>query len=165
MMKSSHEPAAGVPAEPTPADYREVLKSFKGQEGELITILVRMQEKFGYISQEAVKQISLFLKLSENQIFGVASFFSRFRFDEPGRKSIKVCMGTACHVHGGGFLSDTLGWQLGITVGQATKDKRFDFQRVNCLGCCALAPVVQVNDKIYARTMVTSLKEILESRE
>jgi len=124
-----------------------------------------VQETFGYISEESVRQISQFLRLSENQIFGVASFFSKFRFDEPGRKSIKVCMGTACHVHGGGFLSDTLGWQLGITVGQSTKDKAFDFQRVNCLGCCALAPVVQVNEKIHARTMVTQLKEILQNRE
>ena len=164
-MKSPLEPAAGLPADPVPAEYREIFQSYQGQEGELIGILVRVQEKFGYVSQEAVKQLSLFLKLSENQIFGVASFFSKFRFDEPGRTSIKVCMGTACHVHGGGFLSDTLGWQLGITVGQATKDKRFDFQRVNCLGCCALAPVVEVNGKIHARTMVTRLKEILESRE
>lgn len=146
-------------------DYLQVLRSFKGQEGELISILVRMQERFGYISEAAVKHISKFLKLSENQVFGVASFFAKFRFDEPGETSIKVCMGTACHVHGGGLLSDNVGWRLGITFGQATKDKRFDFQRVNCLGCCALAPVVQVNDRIHARTMVTNLKDILEHRE
>lgn len=162
-MNSPDTPATG--ARTGPQDYQDLFRQFKGHEGELISILVRVQETFGYISEESVRQISQFLRLSENQIFGVASFFSKFRFDEPGRKSIKVCMGTACHVHGGGFLSDTLGWQLGITVGQSTRDKRFDFQRVNCLGCCALAPVVQVNEKIHARTMVTQLKEILQNRE
>ncbi|HOB51938.1 MAG TPA: NAD(P)H-dependent oxidoreductase subunit E [Acidobacteriota bacterium] len=162
-MNPPDTPTAGAGTDPP--DYQELFRQFKGQEGELISILVRVQETFGYISEESVRQISQFLRLSENQIFGVASFFSKFRFDEPGRKSIKVCMGTACHVHGGGFLSDTLGWQLGITVGQSTKDKRFDFQRVNCLGCCALAPVVQINEKIHARTMVTQLKEILQNRE
>ena len=154
-----------VAVSPDIQDYQSVLREFKGQEGELITILVRVQERFGYISEEAIKEISRFLKLSENQIFGVASFFAKFRFDKPGTTSIKVCMGTACHVHGGGLLSDTVGWQLGISFGQATKDKRFDFQRVNCLGCCALAPVVQVNDRIHGRMMVTGLKEILERRE
>lgn len=162
-MNPPDTPAVG--ARTGPQDYQDLFRQFKGHEGELISILVRVQETFGYISEESVRQISQFLRLSENQIFGVASFFSKFRFDEPGRKSIKVCMGTACHVHGGGFLSDTLGWQLGITVGQSTRDKRFDFQRVNCLGCCALAPVVQVNEKIHARTMVTQLKEILQNRE
>lgn len=162
-MNSPDTPATG--ARTGPQDYQDLFRQFKGHEGELISILVRVQETFGYISEESVRQISQFLRLSENQIFGVASFFSKFRFDEPGRKSIKVCMGTACHVHGGGFLSDTLGWQLGITVGQSTRDKRFDFQRVNCLGCCALAPVVQVNETIHARTMVTQLKEILQNRE
>ncbi len=162
-MNPLDTPEAGAGTDPR--DYHDLFQQFKGQEGELISILVRVQETFGYISEESVRRISQFLRLSENQIFGVASFFSKFRFDEPGRKSIKVCMGTACHVHGGGFLSDTLGWQLGITVGQSTKDKAFDFQRVNCLGCCALAPVVQVNEKIHARTMVTQLKEILQNRE
>lgn len=155
----------GLSSPPVPPDYQEIFREFKGQEGEMISLLVRIQEKFGYISPESVRQLSRFLKLSENQIFGVASFFSKFRFDEPGRKRIKVCMGTACHVHGGAFLSDTVGWQLGITFGQATKDRKFDFQRVNCMGCCSLAPVVEIDGQIHPRTMVTSLKEILESRE
>jgi NADH:ubiquinone oxidoreductase subunit E len=148
-----------------PAEYRDLFQEFKGQEGELITILVRVQERFGYISEESLKQISRFLKLSENQIFGVASFFSKFRFDAPGTTSIKVCMGTACHVHGGSQLSDAVGWRLGINFGQASRDGRFDFQRVNCIGACALAPVVVVNEQVHARAMVTSMQELLESHE
>jgi NADH-quinone oxidoreductase subunit E len=145
--------------------YREIFSRFHGYEGELISLLVRIQQKFGYISEESIQRLSEFLHISENQIYGVASFFSKFRFDEPGKTSVRVCMGTACHAHGSGFLSDVAGWHLGISIGQATKDKRVDFQRVNCLGCCSLAPVVQINNAIYSRTMVTGLMEILKNRE
>lgn len=145
--------------------YQSVFSQFTGEEGELISILLRVQEEVGYISREAVTRISRFLKISENQIFGVASFFSRFRFDAPGKTAIKVCMGTACHVHGGSLLADAVGWDLGITYGQATPDKRFDFQRANCLGACTLAPVVQINDRIEGRVLVTQLKETMKHRE
>jgi NADH-quinone oxidoreductase subunit E len=145
--------------------YSEIFSAFKGEEGDLIAILLRIQEKFGYISEDAVKRISQFLRISENQIYGVASFYSKYRFTEPGTTSIKVCMGTACHVHGGKFLSDAVGWKLGIAIGQVTEDHCFDFQRANCLGCCALAPVVKINDRVHARMMVTGLEEILSHRE
>ncbi len=145
--------------------FESVFSQFKGEEGELISILLRVQERIGYISEEAVKRISRFLKISENQIYGVASFFSKFRFDEPGETAIKVCMGTACHVHGGSLLADAVGWDLGITYGQATPDKRFDFQRANCLGSCTLAPVVQINDNILGRVLVTKIKETMKHRE
>lgn len=135
---------------------------FKGEEGDLIPILQRVQEKFGLISEDMVKTISTFLKISENQIFGVASFYSQFRFTEPGKNSIKVCLGTACHVRGGQILSEAVERELGISHGQTTEDKQFDFQRVACLGCCALAPVVQVNNDIYGGVTVIRLKEILE---
>ena len=145
--------------------YLEIFSEFRGTEGDLIPILQRMQEKCGYISKEASRHISRFLKISENQIFGVASFYSQFRFTEPGRNSLKVCMGTACHVRGGQILCEAVERELGITTGQTTEDKRFDFQRVACLGCCALAPVVQINDNVYSGVTVIKLQEILEKYE
>lgn len=145
-------------------EYEDVFSSFAGSEGELITLLLRVQEKFGYISEKSIHQISHFLKISENHIFGVASFFPRFRFSPPGKISIKVCMGTACHVQGGHLLADAVGWKLGIRIGQKTPDGQFDFQRINCLGCCTLAPVVKINEKIHGRTLVTTLKKIMEGR-
>lgn len=141
--------------------YEEILSTFKGEEGDLIAILLRIQEEFGYISEDAVQRIARFLRMSENQVYGVASFYSKFRFSEPGVTMIKICMGTACHVHGGKFLSDAVGWKLGVSIGQVTGDRRFDFRRANCLGCCALAPVVQIDNRIHARMMVTELQEIM----
>jgi NADH-quinone oxidoreductase subunit E len=115
-------------------DYRSIFSAFKGEAGDLIPILQRVQEKSGYISEEAIRRISRFLKISENQIFGVASFYSQFRFSEPGRNSVRVCLGTACHVRGGQILSEAVERALDISPGQTTKDKRFDLQRVACLG-------------------------------
>ena len=149
----------------TEKDYARMFSGFGGEEGDLIPILQKVQEKFGYISQGAVERISRFLKISENQIFGVASFYSQFRFTAPGRNSIKVCLGTACHVRGGQILCETVQRELDILPGQTTEDQRFDLDRVACLGCCALAPVIQINDDIYSRMTVIRLKEILNKYE
>jgi len=145
--------------------YLKIFQEFKGVESELITLLIRIQEQEGFISGESVRRVSRFLRISENQIYGVATFYPKFRFTTPGKKSIKVCMGTACHVRGGLFLSETVGWKLGISIGQTTQDKQFDFQRATCLGCCTLGPVVQINEDIHSRVLVTELKEILEQHD
>jgi NADH-quinone oxidoreductase subunit E len=146
-------------------DYLDIFSGQKGEEGDLIPLLQRIQEKFGFISEEAIKHISQFLKISENQIFGVASFYSQFRFYPPGRNSIKVCLGTACHVRGGQILCEAVQRELEVSPGQTTKDQRFDLQRVACLGCCALAPVIQVNSDIHSRMTVIRLKETLNKYE
>jgi len=143
----------------------EIFAGCSREQGELIPILQRAQQKDGYISEQRVREIARFLKISENQIYGVASFYSQFRFTPPGRNSIHVCLGTACHVRGGQILLEAVQRELGIAPGQTSADGRFDLQRVACLGCCALAPVVRVNDDIHSRVTVTRLKEILSAYE
>jgi NADH-quinone oxidoreductase subunit E len=145
--------------------YASIFSEFKGGEGNLIPILQKTQERFGFIPKEAVRRISRFLKISENQIFGVASFYSQFRFTAPGRNSIKVCLGTACHVRGGQILCDAAERELDVKPGETTKDRRYDLERVACLGCCALAPVIRVNDDIHSRMTVIRLKETLDKYE
>jgi NADH-quinone oxidoreductase subunit E len=146
-------------------EYGVVLGSFRGEAGDLIPILQGIQGRTGFISEDAVRQVSRFLKMSENEIFGVASFYAQFRFTPPGRNSVRVCLGTACHVRGGQILIYALERELGIVPGQTTVDMRFDLQRVACLGCCALAPVVAVNNDIYSRMNVIRLKETLNEYE
>jgi NADH-quinone oxidoreductase subunit E len=146
-------------------DYQAIFDGFRGVRSELIPILVRIQERFGFLSPDSIRRASQFLKISENQVFEVASFYPKFRFAEPGRKTIKVCMGTACHVKGGQLLSDAVGWKLGISIGQRTPDGRFDFQRVNCLGCCAIGPVVKVNEETLGRMMVTKLMRVMDEHD
>jgi NADH-quinone oxidoreductase subunit E len=151
--------------ETTMTDYALVFKNFKGEEGDLIPLLQKVQEEEGFISPKSIEEISRFLRISENQIFGVASFYSQFRFTEPGRHGIHVCLGTACHVRGGQVLSDALERQLNVPTGGITADHRFELQRVACLGCCALAPVVMVDKDIYSRMTVIHLNKILEKYE
>ena len=131
----------------------------------LIAILQQVQKAEGYITSEAVTSISSHLSISRSQIFGVASFYSQFRFNPPGRNSIRICLGTACHVQGGDFLLNALRSEIGISPNETTPDGRFDLERVACLGCCALAPVVMINDDIFSNMSVVKLKEILNRYE
>ena len=131
----------------------------------LIAILQDIQQNEGFISPQALNHISEHLWISRSQIYGVASFYSQFKFNPPGRHSIKICLGTACHVQGGDFLLNALKSEIGISPNETTPDGRFDLERVACLGCCALAPVVMVNDEIFSNVTVVRLKEILKSHE
>lgn len=131
----------------------------------LIQILQDVQRVEGYIPGEAVDYISSHLWISRSEIFGVASFYSQFKFNPPGRHSIKICLGTACHVQGGDFLLNALKSEIGISPNETTEDGRFDLERVACLGCCALAPVVMIDDIIYSNMSVIKLKETLKQYE
>jgi NADH-quinone oxidoreductase subunit E len=148
-----------------PEAIEKIFKKHGRTSDELIPILQDVQREFGFISPESVKKISRYLKVSENQIYGVSSFYAQFRFTEPGRHGIKVCLGTACHVRGGATLLEVLERGLGISCGQTTDDKRYDLERVACLGCCALSPVVQIDRDIYSRMTVNRLTELLKEYE
>ena len=142
-----------------------VLANHSRKPENLIPILQDVQKELGYISPESVKEISRYLRISENQIFGVSSFYAQFRFTRPGRHSLRVCLGTACHVRGGATVLDTLENVLEVKCGDTTPDGRFDLERVACLGCCALSPVVQIDKRIYSRIAVNKLSELLKFYE
>ena len=142
-------------------DFSGIFDGFAGREADLISILLRIQDRFGHVSQDAVRRVARFLRVSENRVYGVASFYSAFTFTEPGERTVKVCNGTACHVNGGRNIRNALRWELGVPSGQTSADKRFSLKRGNCLGCCTLAPVVQVDGRFHQRTMVTHVKDLL----
>ncbi|HVN95870.1 MAG TPA: NAD(P)H-dependent oxidoreductase subunit E [Syntrophorhabdaceae bacterium] len=148
-----------------PDAIETILKKHGRTSDELIPILQDVQKAIGYVGPESISKISRHLKISENQIFGVSSFYAQFRFTEPGRHSVKVCLGTACHVKGGATLLEMVERDLGITCGETTEDKRYDLERVACLGCCALSPVVQIDRDIYSRMSVNKLTELLKKYE
>jgi NADH:ubiquinone oxidoreductase subunit E len=129
--------------------------------GDLIPLLQQIQERSGYLSPESILEVARTLHISENEVYGVASFYTQFRFLAPGRHTIKICLGTACHVRSGQKLLEALQRELKINPGETTPDGLFDLQRVACLGCCALAPVMQIDDQIYGRVTATKLKRIL----
>jgi NADH-quinone oxidoreductase subunit E len=142
-----------------------VLGQFPAEAGSLIPILQSVQARAGYISSQAVCEIAQALRLTESQVYGVASFYAQFRFTPPARHGICVCLGTACHVRGGERLMQTLQRNLGAATGSSTSDGRFDLNRVACLGCCALSPVVKVDSDIYSSVTTMKLKGILSGYE
>ncbi|MGB9672642.1 MAG: NAD(P)H-dependent oxidoreductase subunit E [Anaerolineales bacterium] len=129
----------------------QLSKDIPYERGSLIPLLQRIQQSEGYISAESVREVARLLKISENHIYGVASFYSQFRFQKPGRNKLKVCLGTACHVQGGELLAKEVEKQLGIQSGDTTPDGNIEYEEVACLGCCAQAAVVEINGLIYAR--------------
>lgn len=139
-----------------------MMDNFSDLRENLIPLLQKAQEIEGYITPETIRLISRKLGISENDIHGVATFYAQFRFTPPGEHSIHVCMGTACHVRGGEQLLNSLVYRLGIKEGQTTEDRRFDLNRVACLGCCAQAPVVKLDEKIHSQMGVLKLRELLD---
>lgn len=135
---------------------------FSGQPGELIPLLQHIQAREGFISQASAQAAADFLDIAPAQVYAVASFYAQFRFHPPGKNHIRVCLGTACHVQGGGDLSRLVQELLGISAQQTTTDGLFDFEEVACLGCCAQAAVVEINGKIYARMTRERLRAVLE---
>jgi NADH-quinone oxidoreductase subunit E len=131
--------------------------------GDLIPLLQEIQDRSGHLSSESVQEVARLLQISENEVYGVASFYTQFRFNPPGRHTIKICLGTACHVRNGEKILEALERELKIKPGETTPDGLFDLQRVACLGCCALAPVMQIDSQIYGRVTSSRLKKILES--
>lgn len=145
--------------------FSEIYQTFPKEEGSLIPLLQSAQTTSGYVSPDAVEIIADYLNITESRVFGVASFYSQFRFTAPGRHSISVCLGTACHVSGGETLLETFERDLDVITGKSTTDKRFDLNRVACLGCCALAPVVKVDHDVYSKVNVIKLKDICSKYE
>ena len=138
-----------------------VLAPYQGQKGATIPVLQKVQEELGYLSEEAISEVANFLGLSENEIYGVASFYAQFRFERQGEHVVKVCQGTACYVRGGRRILDTVKQELGIQPGETTEDYKFSLERVACFGACALAPVTVIDNTVYAKMTTTKVKQLL----
>lgn len=134
---------------------------YKLLEEEIIPELQSIQLEHGYISRSQVQAVAERFRLPESRIYGVASFYTQFRFTPPARHTLRICLGTACHVGGGASLSRALERKLGITPGETTPDGRFELQQVACLGCCAQSPVLQVDERIFGQVKIAALDEIL----
>lgn len=129
---------------------------------QVIPMLQEIQEQFGYIPCEAVDWLAAKLKISKQEIYGVATFYNHFRLNPPGKHEIRVCLGTACHVGGGEKLLDTIAEKLGINPGGTTPDGKFSLERVACVGACALAPAVVLDNEVHGRMTQRALKRLLD---
>jgi NADH-quinone oxidoreductase subunit E len=139
----------------------EILARYKGEGVELIHILEEVQERLGYLPKEALLEIADFVRTPAAAIYGVATFYNRFRFTPIGRHPIRVCMGTACHLQGGALVMEALERELEIKVGGVTPDEEFSLDRIACVGCCVLAPVIVINREVSPKMTPFKVEEVL----
>jgi len=138
------------------------LIEFEREQKELIPMFHAIQEKYGYIPPEEISKVSKYLGISESEIFGILTFYKAFNLQPRGRHIITVCLGTACHVRGAQRILEEIERNLKINSGQTTPDKRFSLTTVNCLGCCAIGPVIVIDGKYYSRVTIGKIEEILK---
>jgi len=138
-----------------------ILEKHRGERNGLIPILLELQNEFGYLPKEAMLEVARVLGMKAMDIWGVATFFNQFRLTPLGKNHVKVCLGTACHLAGGRLVSEALERELGIKVGETSADGHFSLERVACIGCCMLAPVTVIKDKIYPKMSPFKVEESL----
>jgi NADH-quinone oxidoreductase subunit E len=159
-VKQGAQAVAAVQGEPCGKCLNEILSSFEGEKNELIPILQRVQEHYGYLPEEVMRKVARFLQLPESTVFGVGTFYAQFKLVPSGRTIVRVCRGTACHVRGGAAILREVEKRLGIKPGESTPDLEYSLETVACFGACALAPVTVVNNKVHGRMTKAKVKEI-----
>jgi NADH-quinone oxidoreductase subunit E len=141
-----------------------LLENYTGVPSELIPILQDVQDVFSYVPEQAMKRVAQFLNVADSAVYGVVTFYAQFYLTPQGKHKIKVCQGTACHVHVADEILKAIEGELGVSAGESTADGEFTLERVACFGSCALAPVVVLNDKVYGNVTpdqaVTLLKGV-----
>jgi NADH-quinone oxidoreductase subunit E len=140
----------------------EILLSYQGREDELIPILQQVQQAFGYLPEPIMKKIAKFLQLPESTVFGVGTFYAQFKLVPSGRNIIRVCRGTACHVRGGARILREVEKHLGIKPGESSPDLEYCLETVACIGACALAPTMVVNNETHGQMTTKKAAEVLE---
>ena len=140
---------------------RVMLKGIESKRENLIPILQKIQEELGYLPPYVMLEVARFLNIPEIDVYSVATFYNQFRLTPPGKHSIRVCMGTACHVKGGHITLAAWQRRLKIGPGETTPDREFDIDTVACVGCCAMAPVTVVDKKVEAKADPTRVDGIL----
>lgn len=145
-----------------PERLRRILRNYEGREGFLIQLLLDLNSEFGWISRETMREVSLQTGIPISRIFRTASFYRAISLTPVGRHRISVCMGTACQVRGAKRLLDTISTRLGIKPGESTADGLFTLHRVNCLGCCAIGPVMVADDGYHGRMDAKGARRLID---
>ena len=142
-------------------ETRQVLNRFRRERGDLVPILQQIQGRLGYLPREAMLDVASYLGIPEVDVYSVVTFYNQFRLTPPGRHSVRVCLGTACHMKGGYIILDAWKRRLGIETGETTPDREFDLDIVACVGCCAMAPVAIVDEETEGKVTPTRVDGIL----
>ncbi len=139
----------------------EILCRHRNNREKLIPILQQVQEKLGYLPTAAMQKIARAVEVPAVEVYGLATFYNQFRLNPPGDHQVKICMGTACYMAGGRIALDSFERRLKIEENETTADRKFSLERVACVGCCTLAPVVVINQRVEGKVTPTRVDGIL----
>ena len=142
-----------------------IVDRYEGDKGQLVSILQDIQTEYYYLPKEALEEVVKLLNVPMSQVYGVATFFKAFSLTPRGRHLIKVCLGTACYVRGANRVVDKMELDLGIKRKETTKDLRFTLETVNCVGCCALGPMVMIDDRYHGQMSSDKVISLLTKYE
>ena len=157
-MSKATKTAEGLKLTP---ELKAFIAEWKSKPGNLIMVLHRVQQTFGYIPREVAFEVSDALNVPLAKIYGVVTFYNFFKLKKPGRNQIQVCMGTACYLKGGEDIVRELEGILGVGLNTATPDGEFSVEAVRCIGCCGLAPVMTVNGEVFGKVLTKDLQGIV----
>lgn len=145
-------------------ESEKIIANYSCDSSNLISILQEAQEKFGYLPEGVMQKIARFLRLTDNTVYGVSTFYAQFSFVPTGRRKITVCRGTACHVRGGARILRDVERRLGIKPGETTEDMEFSLETVACIGACALAPMMRIANETYGQMTTKKVAEVLGAK-
>jgi len=140
-------------------------KTQREKSSSLIPLLQKVQAEHGYLPHEELERLSQELNVPLSRIYGVATFFTQFRFTPLGKYVVKICHGTACHVNGAEQISEAITGKVGVKEGETTNDQEITLERVACLGCCSLSPVIMVNGKVFGNLDGKKAVKIIQKME
>ncbi len=143
----------------------EIIEKYRDKKGSLIPLLQAIEASYGYVPKESIGLVSKELSIFPVEIYGILTFYTQFHLTRRGRHTIRVCQGTACHVMGGKDLLDYLSDKLEIKEGETTQDGTFSLERVACLGCCGMAPVMAIDADFNGEVKIEQLNELLTKYE
>ena len=142
-----------------------ILEKYRNREDALITMLQEIQGVYSYLPEEALNRLSIEAKVSMSRIYAVATFYAQFYLTPRGRKTVRVCRGTACHVRGGALILEAVERELGIKDGETTPDLEYNLETVACIGACALAPAMVVDEDTYGKMTPSEAAKVINRRE
>jgi len=146
-------------------DIEAIIDRFRADKGQLVSILQDIQDEYYYLPKDALEKVSQILDIPLSQVYSIATFFRAFSLTPRGRHLIKVCLGTACHVRGAPRVLEKMERDLGIGRGGTTDDLKFTLETVNCVGCCALGPMVTIDEEYFGQMKSDKVNSLLATYE
>jgi NADH-quinone oxidoreductase subunit E len=138
-----------------------ILSEFDGKQEEIIPILQKVQDTYSYLPEDSMSKVARFTHVPESRVYGVATFYAQFRFAPTGKNIVSICRGTACHVRGAAAILEETTATLGLEGEGTTDDREYTVETVACIGCCALAPCVTINEEVHGNLTKKKVRKLM----